>query len=156
MYFTYTRTRPYATSYYRSNVPRDNAQHCCFDYVLCDCAGGGGAATGRRPMLQLGVSPETVAAIGVSAFLLGVALMAGVWLIHTKIGTYGRLVLIGTLFCLHSLALLFLCEISDGSVPGFFGSARFDIFCSNGRFTLDIDLRCRPDSVCRQLKLCSI
>ncbi|XP_037081129.1 transforming growth factor beta receptor type 3-like [Pollicipes pollicipes] len=40
----------------------------------------------RRPVLQVGVSHEMVVAIGACAFLFGVALTGGVWLIHSKIG----------------------------------------------------------------------
>ncbi|XP_043211515.1 transforming growth factor beta receptor type 3-like [Amphibalanus amphitrite] len=51
---------------------------------------GDGDAAGRRPLPPMGVSHETVAGIGVAAFLLGVLLMGGVWLIHTKIGPTKR------------------------------------------------------------------
>ncbi|XP_037081827.1 transforming growth factor beta receptor type 3-like [Pollicipes pollicipes] len=44
----------------------------------------------QAPVVRLGVEPETVAGIGVAAFLLGVTLMGGVWLIHSKIGPSKR------------------------------------------------------------------
>ncbi|XP_043230851.1 transforming growth factor beta receptor type 3-like [Amphibalanus amphitrite] len=40
----------------------------------------------QGPLLRPGVEPETVAGIGVAAFVLGVTLMGGVWLIHSRIG----------------------------------------------------------------------
>ena len=55
-------------------------------YIPDDSSAESGEAAGRRPLPPLGVPHETVAGISISAFLLGVLLMAGVWLIHTKIG----------------------------------------------------------------------